>query len=96
MWAALALVVVAALAGGVRYYIWSLHHESTDDAFIDCHVVNVASRVAGRVLRVSVTAASNLVPSIETGQLWVSVLTCASGPSPMQRLGNPAPDLRMA
>jgi membrane fusion protein (multidrug efflux system) len=48
------VLVLAALTGAVRYGIWSFHHESTDDAFIDCHVVNVSSRVAGRVTRVHV------------------------------------------
>ncbi|HEV7733677.1 MAG TPA: HlyD family secretion protein [Candidatus Binatia bacterium] len=51
---ALAVVVVGALVGGARYWVWSFHHESTDDAFIDCHVVNVSSRVAGRVHQVLV------------------------------------------
>jgi hypothetical protein len=50
----LAIVAVAVLVLGVRYWTWSLHHESTDDAFIDVHVVNVAPRVAGRVQRVLV------------------------------------------
>jgi membrane fusion protein (multidrug efflux system) len=54
-WIALALLALGAVAFGVRYFIWSLHHESTDDAFIDCHVVMVSSRVAGRVRRVAVT-----------------------------------------
>lgn len=50
----LALAIVAAAVGGGRYITWALHHESTDDAFVDCHVVNVAPRVAGRVVSVPV------------------------------------------
>jgi len=65
----LALVAVAALALGVRYWIWSLHHESTDDAFIDVHVVDVAPRVAGRVQRVLVT--DNQM--VEAGELLVEL-----------------------
>jgi membrane fusion protein (multidrug efflux system) len=52
---ALAVVIVVALVAGVRWTLWSFHHESTDDAFIDCHVVNVSARVAGRVTQVHVT-----------------------------------------
>jgi membrane fusion protein, multidrug efflux system len=50
-----ALVALAAVGVGARYYLWALHHESTDDAFIDGHVVHVAPQVGGRVLEVLVT-----------------------------------------
>src|SRR5947209_7812722 len=50
-----AVVALAAVAIGARYYVWALHHESTDDAFIDGHVVHVAPQVGGRVHRVLVT-----------------------------------------
>ena len=52
---ALAVVALSVMAAGARYVFWARHHESTDDAFIDCHVVHVAPRVAGRVQRVLVT-----------------------------------------
>jgi membrane fusion protein (multidrug efflux system) len=52
---AAAVIAIAALAIGGRYYAWAVWHESTDDAFIDGHVVQVAPQVAGRVLRVLVT-----------------------------------------
>lgn len=45
---------LAVAAAGARYAVWGLHHESTDDAFIDGHIVHVAPQVAGRVLRVLV------------------------------------------
>jgi membrane fusion protein (multidrug efflux system) len=48
------LALVGLVVGG-RYVVWSMHHESTDDAFIDVHVVNVAPRVPGRVQYVHVT-----------------------------------------
>jgi membrane fusion protein (multidrug efflux system) len=57
------------LVGGVRYFVWSRHHESTDDAFIDCHVVHVAPRVAGQVLRVHVTDNQ----PVEAGDLLVEI-----------------------
>src|SRR2546430_1536428 len=50
-----AVVALAAVGIGARYYLWALHHESTDDAFIDGHIVHVAPQVAGRVHRVLVT-----------------------------------------
>jgi membrane fusion protein (multidrug efflux system) len=53
-----ALLGVAAVAGigvGVAYYLYSLSYESTDDAFIDGHVVPVSARVAGHVAKVYVT-----------------------------------------
>jgi len=52
---AAAVLAIAALAIGGRYYLWAVWHESTDDAFIDGHIVHVAPQVAGRVLQVSVT-----------------------------------------
>ncbi len=50
----IALAVVA-LVFGVLYYVRSLSHESTDDAFIDGHIIAVSPRVAGHVARVYVT-----------------------------------------
>jgi len=48
-------VVACVLA--VIAIIWWLHarnYESTDDAFIDAHVVQIAPRIAGQVARVLV------------------------------------------
>ena len=50
-----AAVALSAVGIGARYYVWALHHESTDDAFIDGHIVHVAPQVGGRVRRVFVT-----------------------------------------
>jgi membrane fusion protein (multidrug efflux system) len=53
----LALVAIAALAlliGGTLWWLDARHYESTDDAFIDVHVVKIAPQVAGRVARVLV------------------------------------------
>ena len=50
-----AIIAVAAVGIGARYYLWALHHESTDDAFIDGHIVHVAPQVGGRVSEVLVT-----------------------------------------
>jgi membrane fusion protein (multidrug efflux system) len=40
---------------GVSYYLYSLSYESTDDAFVDGHIVAVSPRVAGHVAKVYVT-----------------------------------------
>jgi len=53
----LALVAIAALAllvGGTLWWLEARHYESTDDAFIDVHVVKIAPQVAGRIARVLV------------------------------------------
>jgi membrane fusion protein, multidrug efflux system len=52
---AAAVPAIAALVIGGRYYAWAAWHESTDDAFIDGHIVHIAPQVAGRVLRVPFT-----------------------------------------
>jgi membrane fusion protein (multidrug efflux system) len=49
-----ALLVLAGGVVGLYYYLYSLAHEWTDDAFIEGHVIQVSSRVPGRVLRVLV------------------------------------------
>jgi membrane fusion protein, multidrug efflux system len=53
--ALLALGGAAAIAGAVAYYLFSLSYESTDDAFVDGHIVGISPRVAGHVARVDVS-----------------------------------------
>src|SRR5205809_480091 len=48
-----ALVAVAALVGGA-VYLHGKGKETTDDAFVESHVANVAPRVQGQVLHVLV------------------------------------------
>ena len=53
-----AILVAAVVLGGpygLRYYHHAMSHESTDDAFIDGHIVAVSPRVSAQVLRVHVT-----------------------------------------
>ncbi len=51
-----AVVVLGLVAVvGVRYYTYLIAHEWTDDAFIEGHIVQISPKVAGHVLRVSVT-----------------------------------------
>ena len=54
-WAMLGIAAVVGIGGGVSYYLYALSYESTDDAFIDGHVVAVSPRVAGHVAKVYVT-----------------------------------------
>ena len=43
------------LAVGIPYYLYAISHESTDDAFIDGHIISISPRVSGHVARVYVT-----------------------------------------
>ena len=54
IWAVLGAMAIAGVAVGVRYYLYARDHESTDDAFIEGHVVPVSPRVAGHVAKVYV------------------------------------------
>ena len=42
-----AVFVLAGGAVGLYYYLFSLEHEWTDDAFVEGHVIQVSSRVPG-------------------------------------------------
>jgi len=48
------VVAVAVLIFGARYIAYARAHESTDDAFIDGHIVGVSPKVASNVARVYV------------------------------------------
>jgi membrane fusion protein (multidrug efflux system) len=52
--ALIALVVIGAIVGGIRWWIEASKWVSTDDAFIDTHTVQVSAQVAGRVKAVLV------------------------------------------
>jgi membrane fusion protein (multidrug efflux system) len=49
------LFILVLAVAGVAYLIHSAAHESTDDAFIEGHVVTISPRVGGTVLAVHVT-----------------------------------------
>jgi membrane fusion protein, multidrug efflux system len=49
-----ALVLLVAVVFGLRYWAYARTHESTDDAFIDGHVVQVSPKVSGYVAKVYV------------------------------------------
>jgi membrane fusion protein (multidrug efflux system) len=53
----LMIAAIVAIVGGIAGVIWYLHarhYENTDDAFIDGHIVDVSSRIAGHVAKVLV------------------------------------------
>ncbi len=52
--ALIAILVIGAIVGGIRWWIEASKWVSTDDAFIDTHTVQVSARVAGRVKAVLV------------------------------------------
>jgi membrane fusion protein, multidrug efflux system len=52
--AGLLLIAVVVIGGSIAWWLEARHWESTDDAFIDVHLVQVAPQVAGRVARVLV------------------------------------------
>lgn len=49
-----AVVVLLGLVFGVRYWLYARSHESTDDAFIEGHVIQISPKVSGYVARVHV------------------------------------------
>src|SRR5215813_3801216 len=49
------LVLLIALVVTVRYWLYSRSHESTDDAFIDGHIIQISPKVTGYISRVYVT-----------------------------------------
>jgi membrane fusion protein, multidrug efflux system len=48
------VLLVAALVGGLVFWLNARHFQSTDDAFVDAHIVRLAPQVAGRVTQVLV------------------------------------------
>jgi membrane fusion protein (multidrug efflux system) len=70
------LAVVAMAVGGVlasglggRAYLHARGHESTDDAFIEGHVVQMSPRVAGHVAKLLVTDNQH----VEAGQVLIEI-----------------------
>ena len=50
-----AVVLVLGAIFGVRYWLYSRSHESTDDAFIDGHIIQVSPKASGYVAKIYVT-----------------------------------------
>jgi len=52
-WIILVAVVVALVIGGTLYWLDARRYESTDDAFVDAHIVRIAPTVAGQLRMVA-------------------------------------------
>lgn len=52
-WIILAVVVVALVVGGTLYYLHARQFETTDDAFVDAHIVRIAAQEAGQLVQVA-------------------------------------------
>ncbi|MEO5866491.1 MAG: HlyD family secretion protein [Sphingomonas sp.] len=52
-WIILFAVVATAVIGGTLYYLDARQYESTDDAFVDAHIVRIAPTVAGTLTYVA-------------------------------------------
>jgi membrane fusion protein (multidrug efflux system) len=50
----IALLAVTGILYGASIFLHSMTHESTDDAFIDGHVISIAPKVSGKVIAVHV------------------------------------------
>ena len=71
-------VLLLVIIFGVRYWAYARAHESTDDAFIDGHIVQVSPKVSGNVLKVYVTDnqnvnAGDLIAELDTRDLQAKV-----------------------
>src|ERR1051325_3391724 len=49
-----AVVLVIGLIFGVRYWLYARSHKSTDDAFIDGHIIQVSPKASGYVTKIYV------------------------------------------
>jgi membrane fusion protein, multidrug efflux system len=54
IWVVATIILIGAIIGVWSWLENSSHYESTDDAFIDTHIVHVSPQIAGRVVRVLV------------------------------------------
>ena len=76
LWAAVAVVGVAALVVGTRWWLWSRWHVGTDDAYVEAHVASITPRVAGAVTAVPVNdnvmvAAGDVVVQLDQAEFQV-------------------------
>jgi membrane fusion protein (multidrug efflux system) len=51
-WIVVGIVAAVLIVGGVLYYLHSRKYQSTDDAFVDAHVVRIAAETTGRLSQV--------------------------------------------
>src|SRR5690348_14097284 len=51
IWSGVVILLIG-LAAGLRYLVWSAHHESTDDAYLAGHLHPISARITDTVERV--------------------------------------------
>lgn len=56
------VVLVVLVVGGLLYWLHARKYESTDDAYIDAHIVRVAAQVAGKLVEVPVRDNRHVAP----------------------------------
>ena len=84
------VLAIAVISCGVAYYLNALGYESTDDAFIDGHVVPISSRVAGHVAKVYVRTTNGSSRAI-CWSSWTRAISRRGWPRPRRRLKRPGP-----
>lgn len=52
-WIVLAILVIGAVVGGTLWYLNARQFETTDDAFVDAHIVRIAAQEAGQLVQVA-------------------------------------------
>jgi len=75
---AAAVILLLAIIFGARYWAYARSHESTDDAFVDGHIIQVSPKVPGYVLKVYVSdnqivRAGDLIAEIDARDLQAKV-----------------------
>ncbi|HBB97640.1 MAG TPA: secretion protein HlyD [Blastocatellia bacterium] len=73
-----ALILLLAILFGVRYWVYARSHETTDDAFIDGHIIQVSPKVSGNVVKVYVSdnqtvKAGDLIVEIDDRDLQAKI-----------------------
>ncbi|MGA9767939.1 MAG: HlyD family secretion protein [Blastocatellia bacterium] len=63
------LVLLVGLIFGVRFYVYASAHESTDDAFVDGHIIPISPKVAGYVMKLHITDNQH----VEKGDLLLEI-----------------------
>ncbi|PTS81521.1 HlyD family secretion protein [Sphingomonas sp. HMWF008] len=87
-WVVLVIVVGAIVIGSVLYYLDARQYETTDDAFVDAHIVRISPTVAGTLKQVADLDNRH----VEAGQLLAVI--SASGPE--ARLSEASADVKQA
>ncbi|HKP11805.1 MAG TPA: biotin/lipoyl-binding protein, partial [Blastocatellia bacterium] len=50
-----AIVLIVGLTFGVRHFVYASAHETTDDAFVEGHIIQISPKVTGHIAKVYVT-----------------------------------------